>query len=64
MTHCQARLAILDGNQNSNAYTYPLLEFLLPAYHHRYGIKVTFQHENSSIHSSKATKTFLDENLV
>ncbi|OWY96893.1 hypothetical protein PHMEG_00032721 [Phytophthora megakarya] len=54
-----AKLVLPD----SNAYIYTLPEFLLPASRHRFGIKLTFQHENASIHSLKLTKMFLDESL-
>ncbi|OWZ11484.1 LOW QUALITY PROTEIN: hypothetical protein PHMEG_00015485 [Phytophthora megakarya] len=51
--HCHVRLALLDGNQNSNAYIYPLPEFLLLAYHHRYGIKFTRKRQYSLVESHK-----------
>jgi transposase len=39
------------------------LSDLLPAAHRRVGTEFNFQHDNASIHSSKATKAFLDEHL-
>jgi hypothetical protein len=56
-------LAFLDGTQDSHAYIYTLSEYLLPAAHRCFGTDYTFQQDNASIHSSKATKAFLDEHV-
>uniref|UniRef100_H3GQV4 Tc1-like transposase DDE domain-containing protein n=1 Tax=Phytophthora ramorum TaxID=164328 RepID=H3GQV4_PHYRM len=56
-------LALLEGTQDSHVYIYTLSEHLPPAAHRRFGTEFTFQQDNASIHSSKATKAFLNEHL-
>jgi hypothetical protein len=56
-------LAFFYETQDSYANIYTLSEHLLPAAHRRFGTEFTFQQDNASIHSSKATKAFLDEHL-
>ncbi|KAG3116759.1 hypothetical protein PI124_g4696 [Phytophthora idaei] len=56
-------LALLEGNPDSHANIYTLSEHLLPAAHRRFGTEFTFQQDNASIHSSKSTKAFLDDQI-
>jgi hypothetical protein len=57
----KSKLAILEGSQDSGDYVYTLSEFLLPAAQLRFGTDYIFQQDNASIHTSRATKTFFEE---
>ncbi|POM63542.1 transposable element Tc3 Transposase [Phytophthora palmivora] len=57
----KSELVILEGTQDSERYIYSLSEHLLPYIDRIYGRDCIFQHDNASIHSSTATKAFLDE---
>lgn len=60
----KAELKILDGKQDSYAYTVTLSDHLLPFAHGNYGFDFTFQQDNASIHSSRETGAwFLDNNV-
>ncbi|POM70640.1 transposable element Tc3 Transposase [Phytophthora palmivora] len=60
----KSELVILEGTQDSERYIYSLSEHLLPYINRSYGRDCIFQHDNASIHSSTATKAFLDEENV
>jgi hypothetical protein len=60
----KTKLAVLHGKQNSDDYVYTLSEFLLPYAHLHYGTDFTFQQDGASIHTSKRTKEFFDEEKV
>ncbi|RAW19948.1 hypothetical protein PC110_g23610, partial [Phytophthora cactorum] len=58
----KSKLAILRGCQNSGDYIYTLSEYLLPFAHANYGVDFASQQDNASIHASRETKQFLEEN--
>lgn len=60
----KSELVILEGSQDSERYIYTLSEYLLPFLDRVYGRECIFQQDNASIHSSRATKGFLEEESV
>ena len=58
--HGLSQLRIMETAQDSDGYTYTLSEFLLPFAHLKYGIDFIFQQANASIHTSRATKAWLN----
>eukprot|EP00644_Phytophthora_capsici_P003153 jgi/Phyca11/103161/e_gw1.7.57.1 len=60
----KSELVVLEGTQDSERYIYTLSEHLLPYIDRIYGRVCVFQHDNASIHSSGATKTFREEENV
>jgi transposase len=60
----RSELCILEGNQNSYAYTVTLSDYLLPFAHADHGNEYIFQQDNASIHSSRETKEWLDEQEI
>ncbi|KAF0772059.1 hypothetical protein AaE_002360, partial [Aphanomyces astaci] len=59
-----SQLAFLEGNQNSEDYVDTLGNFLFPFAHEHYGEEFVFMQDGASIHTSKYTKSFLDEENV
>ncbi|OAF68034.1 hypothetical protein A3Q56_04227 [Intoshia linei] len=55
----KSKLAILNGNQNSEDYIFTLSEFLLPLWY-----KLHFQQDNAPIHTSGKVKTCFEEHSV
>jgi transposase len=62
--HGTSELVILEGTQDSERYVATLSEHLLPFIDRVYGRECIFQQDNASIHASRATKSFLQEENV
>ncbi|GMF36073.1 unnamed protein product [Phytophthora fragariaefolia] len=60
----KTEVAILVGKQNSNDYVYTLSEYMLPYVHMHFGLEYIFQQDNASIHTSKRTAEFFEEQEV
>lgn len=60
----KTELAVLKGMQNSDDYVYMVSEFLLPFAHLTYGTDFIYQQDNASIHTSKRTKDFFEEQAL
>ncbi|KAG3247625.1 hypothetical protein PI124_g7690 [Phytophthora idaei] len=60
----KSELVISERTQNSECYVYTLSEHLLPFIDGIHGRDCIFQQDNASIHSSRATKSFFEEENV
>ncbi|KAF0702759.1 hypothetical protein AaE_015725 [Aphanomyces astaci] len=60
----QTELAFLEGRQDSSAYIETISDYMLPSAHARFANEFVFQHDNASIHSSKETSEFLNDNGI
>ncbi|POM74977.1 Transposase [Phytophthora palmivora] len=60
----KTKIAFLTGRQNSEDYIYTVSEFLLPYAHLHYGTEFIYQQDGASIHTSKASLEFLQEQGV
>jgi len=55
---------VLVGRQASAHYIETVSEFLLPFAHAQYGLDYTYQQDNASIHTSRETMDFFDEQKI
>ena len=60
----KTKIAFLEGNQTSSGYIYQLSEYLLPYAHLNYGTNFVFQQDLASIHNSKETKLWFQEQNI
>jgi transposase len=60
----KTKIAFLTGRQNSEDYIYTVSEFVLPFAHLNYGTEFIYQQDGASIHTSKASMAFLEEQGV
>ncbi|POM69989.1 Transposase, partial [Phytophthora palmivora] len=60
----KTKIAFLTGRQNSEDYIYTVSEFLLPYAHLHYGTEFIYQQDGASIHTSKASLEFLQDQGV
>jgi transposase len=60
----KSELRILEGTQNSYEYTVTLADYLLPFAYADHGNEYVFQQDNASIHTSRETTRWLDEQEV
>ncbi|KAE8903044.1 hypothetical protein PF003_g12711 [Phytophthora fragariae] len=60
----KTELAVLVGRQASQHYIYTVSEYLLPFAHLHYGVDFVFQQDNATIHTSRETTAFFEEQGV
>uniref|UniRef100_H3GPM9 Tc1-like transposase DDE domain-containing protein n=1 Tax=Phytophthora ramorum TaxID=164328 RepID=H3GPM9_PHYRM len=57
----KSKLAVLQGRQTSEHYVYTVSEYMLPFAHLHHGMDYIYQQDNTSIHRSKFTTAFFEE---
>ncbi|KAG3252027.1 hypothetical protein PI124_g3373 [Phytophthora idaei] len=57
----RSKLAVLEGRQASEHYIHTVSEYMLPFAHLHYGLDYIYQQDNASIHRSRLTKEFFEE---
>eukprot|EP00644_Phytophthora_capsici_P018713 jgi/Phyca11/132462/e_gw1.168.7.1 len=60
----RSKLAVLVGRQASTHYIETVSEFLLPFAHSQYGLDYIYQQDNASIHTSRETMDFFEEQKI
>ena len=62
--HGKSELRFISTTQKSGDYIYTLSEYMLPFAHLHYGLDFQFQQDNAPIHTSRETKSWLEEQGV
>ncbi|KAG2962079.1 hypothetical protein PC120_g27732 [Phytophthora cactorum] len=60
----KSKLAVLEGRQASEHYIYTVSEYMLPFVHLHHGVDDIYQQDNASIHRSKLTMEFFEEERI
>ncbi|KAG2773851.1 hypothetical protein PC129_g16332 [Phytophthora cactorum] len=57
----KSKIAVLEGRQASEHYNYTVSEYMLPFAHLHHGVDYIYQQDNASIHRSKLSIEFFEE---
>ena len=60
----KSELCVLEGKQDSFAYTVTLSDYMLPFGHANYGHDFVFMQDNASIHTSRETRRWFSDNNI